>query len=72
MESDAKMPLCNGCKTIRKSQARPFRELVKMPIEITHDETFHKKGIPLFLCEFCDEQELELALATHQKRIDNK
>jgi hypothetical protein len=70
--SDVKMPVCNGCKSIRKASAHPPRELVKMPIEITNDKVFNNRGLPLYLCEFCDEQELYMALATHEKRIDNK
>jgi len=70
--SDVKMPICNGCKSIRKAGAQPPRELIKLPIEITNNEVFNNRGLPLYLCEFCDEQELSMALATHEKRIDNK
>lgn len=66
------MPICNGCKSIRTAEARKPRDLIRLPIEITNDSVFNNKGLPLFLCEFCDAQELEMALATHQKRIDNK
>ena len=64
--------ICNSCKSKRTSEARPPRELIKLPIEVTQDKVFQKRGIPIFLCEICDEQELELALAQHEKRIDNK
>lgn len=72
MGSGAKMPTCNGCKSLRTAQARPPRDLIKLPIEITNNKVFSNRGLPVFLCEFCDAQELEMALATHQKRIDNK
>lgn len=64
--------ICHSCKSKRTSEARPPRELIKLPIEVTQDKVFQKRGIPVFLCEVCDEQELELALAEHEKRIDNK
>lgn len=72
MALDVKMPICRGCSSIRKSEARPPRDLIRMPIEITSNKIFQNKGIPLFLCEFCDAQEMELALEAHRKRIDNK
>lgn len=64
--------ICHGCKSLRIKEVRPPRTLIKAPIEITQDSVFSKRGIPLFLCEFCDEQELKLALEQHQKRLDNK
>lgn len=72
MVLDVKMPVCNGCKSSRKAAAQPPRELIKLPIEITNNKVFNNRGLPLYLCEFCDEQELFMALATHEKRIDNK
>ena len=66
------MPICNGCKSIRASEARPPRDLVRLPVEVTQNSIFKNKGIPVFLCEHCDEHELEMALATHKKRTDNK
>lgn len=65
------MPTCNGCKSTRKREARDPRELVRLPTEVTQSDVFNNKGLPVFLCPVCDEQELEMALATHQKRIDN-
>ena len=65
------VPTCNGCKSTRKREAREPRDLVRLPAEVTQDGVFNNKGIPVFLCPVCDEQELEMALATHQKRIDN-
>jgi hypothetical protein len=65
------VPTCNGCKSSRKREARDPRELVRLPTEVTQSEVFNNKGLPVFLCPVCDEQELEMALATHQKRIDN-
>lgn len=65
-------PICNCCKSSRVRDGHPPRELVKLPIEITQSEVFNNRGIPVFLCEVCDEHELTLALAEHEKRIDNK
>lgn len=65
------VPTCNGCKSMRKREAREPRELTKLPVEVTQDKVFSKKGLPVFLCEFCDAHELEMALQAHQKRIDN-
>jgi len=65
------VPTCNGCKSTRKRNAREPMELIELPSEVTKDDVFNKQKIPVFLCPHCDEQELELALATHQKRIDN-
>jgi len=70
METDNKF--CHGCKSIRTSEARLPRQLIRLPIEVTQDKIFNNRGLPVFLCEFCDAHELEMALATHQKRIDNK
>jgi hypothetical protein len=65
-------PICNGCKSLRiKSRHQP-RELIRLPIEVTQDSVFNNRGLAIWLCEFCDAQELEAALAAHQKRIDNK
>ena len=65
-------PICNGCRTTRTREAQPPRELIRLPSEVTQDKIFSKRGIPVFLCEFCDAYELEAALAAHEKRIDNK
>ena len=70
--SDATMPVCNGCRSSRTKEAKLPRELIKLPIEITQDKIFNKRGIPIFLCEVCDEQELIGALEAHEKRTDNK
>jgi hypothetical protein len=64
--------ICTACKSKRIQEVRSPRELIKLPIEITQDKVFNKRGIPIFVCEFCDAHELEAALAAHQKRIDNK
>jgi hypothetical protein len=71
-ESGVRVPTCNGCKTVRTKEAQLPRELVRLPVEVTQDGIFNKRGIPVFLCEFCDAYELEAALAAHEKRIDNK
>jgi len=63
---------CNGCKSLRLKEVRPPRNLIRLPIEVTQDSAFNKKGLGVYLCEFCDAYELEAALAAHQKRIDNK
>jgi hypothetical protein len=64
--------ICHSCKSLRVKQVRPPRELIKLPIEVTQDSIFNNRGIPIFLCEFCDAQELQAALEAHEKRIDNK
>jgi hypothetical protein len=64
--------ICHGCKSVRVQEVRFPRILVKLPIEVTQDSVFQNRGIPVFLCEYCDEQELKLALEAHAKRIDNK
>ena len=65
-------PICNGCKSIRVSSGHKPRNLVRLPVEVTQDPVFNNRGLAIWLCEFCDEHELEAALAAHQKRIDNK
>ena len=72
VELDVKMPECKGCKSIQLKEVRSPRKLIKLPIEVTQDKIFNNRGIPVFLCEYCDEYELEGALQAHQKRIDNK
>jgi hypothetical protein len=72
VESDVKMPECRGCKSIQIRDARIPRQLIRLPVEITQDKIFNNRGIPVFLCEYCDEYELAGALEAHQKRIDNK
>ena len=65
-------PICNGCKSTRVSGGHKPRELTRLPVEVTQDSVFNNRGLPIWLCEFCDEHELKAALAAHQKRIDNK
>jgi hypothetical protein len=70
--SDVSPRTCNGCKSLRTKEVRPLRELVKLPVEVTQTPIFNNRGLPVFLCEFCDGYELDGALQAHQKRIDNK
>jgi hypothetical protein len=69
---DKSAPICNCCKSNRVRDGHAPRELIKLPIEVTQDKVFSNRGIPIFLCKVCDEHELTLALAEHEKRIDNK
>lgn len=73
MASDAKKPkICYGCKSEQLKKGKEPRALIRLPIEIMHDDLFLNKGMPLFLCEHCDELELKQALEAHKKRTGNK
>lgn len=53
-------------------EVRPPRQLVRLPVEVTQDKLFNNRGLPIYLCEFCDSYELSGALEAHEKRIGNK
>lgn len=47
----------------------PPRPLTRLPVEITQHEIFKHQELPLVVCEFCDGDALEYALATNRERM---
>lgn len=62
------VPNCNGCKNEREGKGHSPRKLHRLPVEVTQDKSFKRKGLPVELCPFCDGDAIELALSTHEKR----
>ena len=48
------MPECRGCRSLRAIEKEGPRDLIKLPIEVTQDNAFSIRGLPILLCEFCD------------------
>lgn len=60
---------CKGCKAERDKAGKTPRSLVRLPIEVTQDKAFKRKGLAVQICEYCDGDVLEEALKAHDKRI---
>lgn len=63
------MPDCSCCKLEQEKAHKKPRKLERLPLEITQNKTFRRKGLPLMLCAVCDQQAMEAALARHQERL---
>ncbi len=59
---------CKCCKEDREKAGKQPRTLIRLPLEITQDKTFKRKGLPIRVCEFCDGDALEEAMKAHQTR----
>lgn len=62
------VPDCSSCKNARTEKGKTPRKLTRLPIEVTQDKAFKRKGLPVQLCEFCDGDALERAISTQEKR----
>lgn len=62
------VPDCSSCKNSRTEKGHSPRKLTRLPIEVTQDKAFKRKGLPVQLCEFCDGDALERAISTQEKR----
>lgn len=60
--------ICSSCKKDREDTGKPPRRLHRLPLEVTQNDLFKRKGMPIRLCTFCDGDALEDALRQHQLR----
>ena len=60
--------VCGCCKKDRESVGQLPRSLTRLPIEVTQDKLFKRKGMPVRLCDYCDGDALTAAIATHHAR----
>lgn len=61
--------VCSSCKKEREDVGKPPRKLTRLPLEVTQDKLFKRKGMPIRLCEYCDGDALEDALRQHHLRV---
>lgn len=61
---------CSACRKDREKEGKPARPLSRLPIEITQDKLFQKKGLPLRLCKYCDGDAYEEAMKAHLSRSE--
>lgn len=64
------MPECTGCKAEREDQKKKPRQLTRLPVEVTQDVSFQRKGLPVMLCAYCDGDALGEAVKAHDKRVE--
>lgn len=59
---------CSCCRKDREDAGKTPRLLHRLPLEITQDSLFKRKGMPIRLCPWCDGDALEDALRLHNLR----
>lgn len=59
---------CNCCKTDRAKNGKETRPLIRLPLEITQDKIFKRKGLPIRMCRHCDGEAYEEAMRHHIER----
>lgn len=64
----ASQDTCSSCRRDREDAGKLPRTLSRLPLEVTQDSTFKRKGVPIRLCAFCDGDALEDALRLHHLR----
>lgn len=66
MAPDVSQPTeCKSCVQRREDDGRHrIRLITRLPIEVTQNSDFKKKGKPVYLCEYCDGDALDLAMKT--------
>lgn len=55
------------CTRCEKKHLKP-KTLVRMPSAITDSPEFKRQDVPLWLCPYCDDTCIDLAMAAHQAR----
>lgn len=60
--------LCNCCKEDRDKQGKEPRPLLRLPLVITQDRVFKRKGLPIRVCKHCDGEVYDDAMSSYKKR----
>jgi hypothetical protein len=63
------MAECRCCKTPLKKKGEEPRQLLRLPIEVTQDTSFKRKGLPISVCVECDGEAALLATSLHKQRV---
>lgn len=61
---------CSACRKDREKEGRSGRVLRRLPLIVTQGKLFRRKGLPVRLCDYCDGDAFEAAMATNQRRIE--
>lgn len=64
------LDVCSSCKKDREKEGKRGRTLTRLPLEITQDKVFNKKGLPLRVCKHCDGDVYEDAMQAHMDRVE--
>lgn len=62
--------VCKACKDSREKEHKKPRALIRLPLAITQDKVFQKKGIPVRMCKHCDGDAYENAMKAHKDRSE--
>lgn len=65
------MAECRNCRGAQKKAGHQPRQLHRLPVEVTQDKSFQRKGLPVALCPHCDGEALSRALHAHKSRAEN-